>query len=594
MALPQYFLQELKYKNDISEVAASYVNLKRRGKNMIGLCPFHNEKTPSFNIYPENGSFYCFGCNTGGDVITFIMRIENLDYIETIRFLAQRSGLQMPEEGIDDSMSRLRTRILEVNRETARFYHSTLLSEEGKAGLDYLRRRQLEMNTIKRFGLGYSPSGGFRLVNHLKDKGYTQTEMVQANVAGLSRNNNLYDRFKTRVMFPIIDLRGNVVAFGGRILTDEKPKYINTSDTPVYHKSSGLFAMNIAKNNTDRQLILAEGYMDVIALHRAGFTGAVASLGTSLTAEQSRVMARYAEEVVICYDSDEAGQRATARAIPILKSAGLFVKVLTVPGNKDPDEFMRMHGENGPVRFKALLEECGNDIEYKLHRLRGQHNLETAEGRHRYLLAGAEVLSSVDDVLARDIYAGTLSQETEVNKASIMDMANKIAESQKKKKYKQQIKAQNEIPMATSVMNKEKKENTRIANAEEGILSYLFQNQDQIPAIREKLPEEKMITAFNRRLYGLLLGKTIYDGPQGELFLTDFSAELTPDEMSELARILARGSTAPIRKVDAEEYIRVIMGGAGFTSATEIKSASDEDLENYWKLLKKQKTGGNE
>jgi len=594
LALPQYFLQELKYKNDMSEVASSYVNLKRRGKNMIGLCPFHNEKTPSFNIYPENGSFYCFGCNTGGDVITFIMRIENLDYIEAVRFLAQRSGLHLPEEGIDNSMSRLRTRILEVNRETARFYHSMLLSDEGQIGLNYLRRRKLDMHIIKRFGLGYSPSGGFRLVNHLKERGYTPNEMIQANVAGLSRNKNLYDRFKSRVMFPIIDLRGNVVAFGGRILTDEKPKYINTSDTPVYHKSSGLFAMNIAKNNTDRQLILAEGYMDVIALHRAGFTGAVASLGTALTAEQSRVLARYADEVVICYDADEAGQRATARAIPILKSAGLFVKVLTLPGNKDPDEFMDRHGENGPVRFKALLEECGNDIEYKLHRLRGQHNLETADGRHRYLLAAAEVLACVEDILARDIYAGGLSQETDVNKASIMDMADKIAQVQKKKKRQQQVKAQNEIPMAKSVINKEKKENTRIANAEEGIITYLFQNQDQIPYIREKLPEEKMVTAFNRRVYSLLLGKTIHDGPQAELFLTDFSAELTTDEMSELARILARGSTVSVRKVDAEEFIRVIMGGAGFSSPTEIKSASDEDLENYWKVLKKQKTGGNE
>ncbi|MBR4889149.1 MAG: DNA primase, partial [Clostridia bacterium] len=314
MPLPDSFLQELKARSDITDVISGYVTLKRRGRNHVGLCPFHNEKSPSFNIYPENGSFYCFGCGVGGDVITFIRRIENLDYMEAVRFLAQRAGLTVPENSVDDSMAQLRRRVLEVNRETARFFHTTLMSPEGKPGLDYFTRRGLSPATIRHFGLGYAPESRFALVNHLRSKGFTKDEMVQANVAFLSRNGNPVDRFTARAMFPIIDLRGNVVAFGGRILTNEKPKYINTSDTPVYHKSSGLFAMNFAKNENSDTLILAEGYMDVIALHQAGFRTAIASLGTALTGEQARIIARYAKEAVICYDSDEAGQKAASRA----------------------------------------------------------------------------------------------------------------------------------------------------------------------------------------------------------------------------------------------------------------------------------------
>lgn len=590
MALPQYFLQEIKYKNDLSDVAASYLDLKRRGKNLVGLCPFHNEKTPSFNIYPDNGSFYCFGCSTGGDVITFIMKIENLDYMEAVKYLAERGGIQMPEEGHDDSIGKLKTRILEINRETARFFYNTLMSPEGKAGLDYLRRRSLDNSLIKRFGLGYSPGTGFALVNHLKSLGYTDSEMVQANVAGFSKNKKAYDRFKSRVMFPIIDLRGNVVAFGGRILTDEKPKYINTSDTLVYHKSNGLFAMNIAKNNKEGRLILAEGYMDVISLHKAGFTNAIASLGTSLTAEQARVISRYANEVVICYDSDEAGQRATTRAIPILKNAGLYVKVVSVPGNKDPDEFINFYGADGPARFRALIDESGNDIEYKLFKLKQSSNLETSEGRHKFLLDGIKVIADISDRMAREIYAETLSQETGVSRTAIMDEAEKIVRKENNKRYKEKIKSQNEIYAIKSSMNKEKRGNARIANAEEGIISYILANPDKIKAIKEKLPPDKMITEFNRRVYEILLGKTIY----GELTLTELSEDFTSDEMSEIARIIANNNSISVRDEDVEEYIKVVLSRTGFIDKETIKSASASDIEQYMETLRKQKIGGNE
>lgn len=586
MAFPPEFLRELEARNPIEEVASAYVNLKRRGKNLVGLCPFHNEKTGSFNIYPGNNSFYCFGCNKGGDVISFVMGVENLDFPEAVRWLAQRAGMTVPEDGVDDSMSRLRTRILEINRETARFYYKMLSAPEGKPGLDYFRRRGLDNKTIQHFGLGYSPDSGFALVNHLKAKGYTQQEMLQADVARLSKKGYPYDRYRARAMFPILDLRGNVVAFGGRILTDEKPKYINTSDTPVYHKSSGLFAMNFAKDSGSRQLILAEGYMDVIALHRARFTNAIASLGTSLTEEQARIIKRYADEAVICYDSDEAGQRATQRAIPILKNTGLQVRVITVPGGKDPDEFMRNYGEDGPARFKQLLESGGNDVEYRLAGVRKKYDLTTEDGRARYLKEAAEtVLCKLRDRMERDIYAGKLSQETGVGKDSILDTVDRLARRESYQEKKKLVRSQQEVVAVKQAANPEKKRHMRAALAEEGILCYLFLHQDRAEDLQKRLPPEKLITAYNRRLYTVLLGKTIH----GETTLGDLAGELTQEELSELTRILAQRREAPPTRADAEEYLRILQNEGDFADPKKIKEASAEDLQAYLQALRTRK-----
>ena len=586
MAFPPEFLRELEARNPIEDVASAYVNLKRRGKNLVGLCPFHNEKTGSFNIYPGNNSFYCFGCNKGGDVISFVMGVENLDFPEAVRWLAQRAGMTVPEDGVDDSMSRLRTRILEINRETARFYYKMLSAPEGKPGLDYFRRRGLDNKTIQHFGLGYSPDSGFALVNHLKAKGYTQQEMLQADVARLSKKGYPYDRYRARAMFPILDLRGNVVAFGGRILTDEKPKYINTSDTPVYHKSSGLFAMNFAKDSGSRQLILAEGYMDVIALHRAGFTNAIASLGTSLTEEQARIIKRYADEAVICYDSDEAGQRATQRAIPILKNTGLQVRVITVPGGKDPDEFMRNYGEDGPARFKQLLESGGNDVEYRLAGVRKKYDLTTEDGRARYLKEAAEtVLCKLRDRMERDIYAGKLSQETGVGKDSILDTVDRLARRESYQEKKKLVRSQQEVVAVKQAANPEKKRHMRAALAEEGILCYLFLHQDRAEDLQRRLPPEKLITAYNRRLYTVLLGKTIH----GETTLGDLAGELTQEELSELTRILAQRREAPPTRADAEEYLRILQSEGAFADPKKIQEASAEDLQAYLQALRTRK-----
>lgn len=586
MPFPPEFLREVGDRNRIEDIAASYVNLRRRGKNLVGLCPFHNEKTPSFCVYPENNSFYCFGCNKGGDVITFIMGVENLDFSEAVKFLAQRAGLPLPEEGADLSMSRLRTRILEINREAGRFYFGTLSTPEGKPGLDYFRRRGLDGKTIRHFGLGYAPDSGFALVNHLRGKGYTQEELVQSDMVRRSQKGNLYDRYRGRVMFPIFDLRGNVVAFGGRILTNEKPKYINTSDTPVYHKSSGLFAMNFAKDSGSRQLILAEGYMDVIALHRAGFTNAIASLGTALTEEQARVIRRYADEAIICYDSDEAGRRATQRAIPILKKAGLLVRVITVSGNKDPDEFFRSDPKDGPARFKRLIQQSGNDTEYRLSVAREKYDLTTEDGKKRYLQeAVAQVLSLIQDSIELDVYAGKLAEETGVGKESVMASARRAAAIRGKQRKREELKAQQEVVAARTVANPEKKQHMRAALAEEGIIAYLFRNQDKAKLLEERLPPEKCVTPWGRRVYALILGKT----KQGETTLSDLSGELTGEELSELTRVLVERREVPPSWEDVEGYCRIIQEEGNFYDPEKIREASEDDLKRYFEELKSRK-----
>ncbi|MFR6278208.1 MAG: DNA primase [Acutalibacter sp.] len=581
MAFPPEFLREVGERNRIEDVAASYVNLRRRGKNLVGLCPFHNEKTPSFCIYPENNSFFCFGCNKGGDVISFVMGVENLDVAEAVKFLAQRAGMALPEDGADLSMSRLRTRILEINRESGRFYYSVLSTPEGKAGVEYFRRRGLDAKTVRHFGLGYSPESGYALTNHLRKKGYTQEELLQSDMVRLSKNGNLYDRYRGRVMFPIFDLRGNVVAFGGRILTDEKPKYINTSETPVYHKSSGLFAMNFAKDSGTRQLILAEGYMDVIALHRAGFTNAIASLGTALTEEQARVIRRYADEAVICYDSDEAGRRATQRAIPILKNAGLLVRVVTVPGGKDPDEFFRQNPKDGPERFKRLLQQSGNDTEYRLAVTREKYDLSTEDGKKRYLQeAVAQVLGPLQDRIELDLYAGKLSEETGVGKESIMASALRAAQRPAQRSGGPRPAANRGDPHLAN----RKKKHMRAALAEEGILAYLFRHQNKAADLG-RLPPEKWVTPWGRRVYSLVLGKT----KQGEITLSDLAGELTGDELSELTRALAQRREVPPSWEDVEGYCQIIREEGGFSDPEKIKGATEEDLRRYLQELKSRK-----
>lgn len=587
MPFPDSFLQELKLRNDITEIASSYVNLKRHGRNMVGLCPFHGEKTPSFNIYTENGSFYCFGCGAGGDVITFIMKIENLDYVEAVKFLAQRAGMEMPENTYDDSMSKLRMRIYEANREAARFFHSTLISPRGQSGLNYLRGRALSDRTIRHFGLGFADDDWNSLCNHLKNKGFSEYEIYSANLAFKRKNGNgIYDRFVNRVMFPIIDLRGNVIAFGGRIMTDEKPKYLNTSDTPVFKKSENLFSLNNAKSSDTRTLILCEGYMDVIALNQAGFTNAVATLGTALTNEQAVLMKRYADEVIICYDADGAGQKATARAIQILRNAGLPIKILTVPSGKDPDEFIRSKGENGPAAFKLLIDKCGNDVEYRLMKLRENYNLTTTDGKVAFLNDAVKIVASIESPIERDVFASKLCAELEIDKNAFNDQIAKIKRQGRRENIKKETRQiQYELNGQNDKINKEHYKKPRSSSAEEALLVYLINNPDYANSISERVTPDKFSNSLIKRYYEYVLGKI----KSGYEPLTSVASDFNSDEVSYLYKLISTTIPAASTRAAVEEYIKVINEESSKLTSDKLAEMSADDINDYIKRLKQNK-----
>lgn len=587
MPFPDSFLQELKLRSDITEIASSYVNLKRHGRNMVGLCPFHGEKTPSFNIYTENGSFYCFGCGAGGDVITFIMKIENLDYVEAVKFLAQRAGMEMPENTYDDSLSKLRMRIYEANREAARFFHATLLSQRGQSGLNYLRGRALSDRTIRHFGLGFADDDWNSLCNHLKNKGFSEYEIYSANLAFKRKNGNgIYDRFVNRVMFPIIDLRGNVIAFGGRIMTDEKPKYLNTSDTPVFKKSENLFSLNNAKSSGTRTLILCEGYMDVIALNQAGFTNAVATLGTALTNEQAVLMKRYADEVIICYDADGAGQKATARAIDILRNAGLPIKILTVPSGKDPDEFIRSKGENGPAAFKLLIEKCGNDIEYRLMKLKENYNLNTTDGKVAFLNEAVKIVATIESPIERDVFASKLCAELEIDKNAFLEQISKVKRRDRRENIKKETRQiQAELNGQSDKINREHYKKPRSSSAEEALLVYLINNPDYANSISERVTPDKFSNSLIKRYYEYVLSKI----KSGYEPLTSVSSDFNSDEVSYLYKLISTTIPAASTREALEEYINVINEESNKLTSDKLAEMSADDINDYIMKMKQNK-----
>ena len=587
MRLSDDFIQEVKYRSDLSEIAASYMQLKRRGRNMVGLCPFHGEKTPSFNIYTENGSFYCFGCGTGGDVITFIMKIENLDYLEAVKFLAQRAGMTIPEDDYDDSMGRLRTRVYEANREAARFFYQKLNEPEGKAAMEYLKGRALADSTIRHFGLGFAPDARFALGDHLRKKGFTDAEMIAANLVLPSRSGKgVVDRFYNRVMFPIIDVRGNVIAFGGRIMTDQKPKYLNTSDTIVFNKSLNLFSLNNAKNAKSRSLILCEGYMDVISLNQAGFPQAVATLGTALTADQAALMKRYCDEVILCYDADEAGQKATARAIEILRRAGIVVRVLTIPDGKDPDEFLRRHGDKAHEAFHNILTGSGNDVDYRLYRMRARYDMTGTQGKLGYLNEGVKLLCELENPMERDIYASRLADETGVAKPSILEQINRQLRRRSGDRRKEEFKRiQKDLSARDDRMNPQHASHLRAASAEENLIAFLVRNPDKLPKIEKRISEDDFVTDFNRKLY-IYFSQRIKSGKEP---MTMASADFSSDELSKVTRIITGNAQVSATDEAMNEYISIILDERSRLSESDIRSATDTDLADYIRRLKEKK-----
>lgn len=550
MALSDSFLQELKMKTDIEDVISTYVTLKRRGATLVGLCPFHNEKTPSFTVYPATQSFYCFGCGAGGDAITFLKKIENLDYLDAVKTLAQRAGLQMPQEGFDDSLSKRRRRILEMNREAARFYHSVLLSPEGKVGYDYFIGRALSAATINHFGLGFAPNQWDALLKHMRAKGYQPAELVDAGLARKGQK-GYYDNFRNRVMTPIIDVRGNVIAFGGRVLDDSKPKYINTGDTLVYKKTNELFALNFAKDSKEDALILCEGYMDVIAMHQAGFTNAVAGCGTALTTEQVRLISRYAKEVILTYDADEAGQKALQKAMTLFDQTDVKVRIPALVGGKDPDEIIRTYGRD---KFKGMLEGASNETEFRLLALRRQYNLATTQGKIDFIGGALQILATLPPV-EQDLYVSRLSEELGVErqnmKVQLQDLVARQGNRREKREFNR-IVQENMRKTARETMATDA--SLRKLRAEDRLISLLLRYPDCSRLCKDFDPQW-LTPGFAQRVFTLILQR-LENGDGTELM--DLRDRLTDDEMGRLSGIIARGGESADAKQEFSDCLQII------------------------------------
>lgn len=550
MALSDSFLQELKLKTDIEDVISTYVTLKRRGATLVGLCPFHNEKTPSFTVYPATQSFYCFGCGAGGDAITFLKKIENLDYLDAVKTLAQRAGLQMPQEGFDDSLSKRRRRILEMNREAARFYHSVLLSPEGKVGYDYYIGRALSAATINHFGLGFAPNQWDALLKYMRAKGYQPAELVDAGLARKGQK-GYYDNFRNRVMTPIIDVRGNVIAFGGRVLDDSKPKYINTGDTLVYKKTNELFALNFAKGSKEDALILCEGYMDVIAMHQAGFTNAVAGCGTALTTEQVRLISRYAKEVILTYDADEAGQKALQKAMTLFDQTDVKVRIPALVGGKDPDEIIRTYGRD---KFKGMLEGASNETEFRLLALRRQYNLATTQGKIDFIGGALQILATLPPV-EQDLYVSRLSEELGVErqnmKVQLQDLVARQGNRREKREFNR-IVQENMRKTARETMATDA--SLRKLRAEDRLISLLLRYPDCSRLCKDFDPQW-LTPGFAQRVFTLILQR-LENGDGTELM--DLRDRLTDDEMGRLSGIIARGGESADAKQEFSDCLQII------------------------------------
>ena len=532
MAIPSAFLDELVARSDIVDVVSDYVALTPKGGSYWGLCPFHGEKTASFHVLPDRQLYHCFGCGKGGGVISFVMELENLPYVDAVRLLAKRAGMEFPERDMDESSRRKRARLLALNKEAARYFHSQLHSPVGREGLDYLRRRGLSKGIMTRFGLGFAPESWDSLIKAMAQKGFDKRDLLDAGLAVSNQKGSIYDRFRNRVMFPIIDLRGDVIGFGGRVLGDATPKYLNSPDSPVFNKSRNLFALNLAKTTKQGRIVLTEGYMDTISLYQAGFDCAVASLGTALTADHAKLLSRFTKEVVICYDSDTAGVQAANRAIPLLEKTGLKVRVLRVTGAKDPDEFIRKFG---PDAFSRLLDQSENYVEYNLRQIQSKYDLSDPVQKTEFAREAAGMLAGLDSPVEREVYAGQVADLTGIGKPALLQEVSRARNSKywaaKKKQTRRDMTPVTQVQPRARQM---RYENTRSARAEEGILRLLMLDGG---LIRETagLEPEHFSSQYLGKIYAVLR-RRLLEGRAIQLGMLE--GELEREEIELLAEIL--------------------------------------------------------
>ena len=584
--IPHEYIEELTRRTDIVELVGSYVQLKRKGRLYGGLCPFHSEKSPSFYVYPDTQSFYCFGCGAGGDAITFAKKINSIDYPEAVKMLAARAGMPEPQE--DDKTGRMRSRILSMNKEAARFFHACLNStvEEARQARAYWRRRGLDDKTIVRFGLGYAPNDGQALYQLLRDKGYNQQELDASGLFKRSPSGRIYCLFWKRVMTPIFDLRGNIIAFGGRVLDDSKPKYVNSPETLVYHKSETVFALQIAKRSASRRFVLCEGYMDVISMQQAGIDTAVCACGTALTPDQVRLISEYADEVILSYDSDEAGQKATLRSLELFRNSPVKVGVLQIPGAKDPDEYIKKYGAE---RFQALLDGVGNALDFRLGRLKDQYDLAQDAQRLEYVKEAVDLLAQRSSPTEQEVYAGRLAEETNISKAAIMTQlgtAVKKAGSKRRREHDRQVLRSGEMDQIKVSYTAGGSQALGIVSAQQRLLAAILREPQYLDLVKDQLTADRFIQPQQKELYQAMVDCR----QQGvDISLATLRAFVSEEALNELSHLAAQYSDVNCTPDDIRLYLDRI--ARGMPVASKAASMTNEELSSYFQSMREKKQG---
>ena len=580
MAFPASFIDELVARNPIEDVVGQYVSLRRAGANMFGLCPFHGEKTASFSVAPDKGIYYCFGCHKGGGVINFQMEVEGLSYPDAVRALAKRAGMTVPEDEQYQSRYQQQERLWALHKEAARFFHSQLYAPVGKPALDYALGRGMSKSILTTFGVGYAPDGWDNLVRAMKAKGYTDQELIDSGLVTQSQKDKtkIFDRFRDRLMFPIIDVRGNVIGFGGRIIKqdDTAAKYLNSPETLIFNKRKNLFGLNLAKKSKEGYLILVEGNIDVVALHQYGFDNAIASLGTSLTEEQATLLTRYADQIVLIYDGDKAGQNATQRAIPILEKAGLQVKVLQIKDAKDPDEFLKKFGAD---KFKLLLEDSSNRVEYQLNAIARKYDLTVDDEKVKFLQESADLIATLGSAVQREVYGGRVAEKAKISPEAMKLEIERAWKRRTAKEKKQQEKinlspAQNLQPKSRTI----RYDNMKSAMAEESVIALALRE----PALLQRtgnLKPEIFSSSLLGRVYDQLQ-KRYTQGLEVSLAVLE---DLSPEEMSHMVGILQR-QEGPVNEQAFADCVATICAEHQASSVT-----SEDDLLAFRSRLKERK-----
>ncbi len=584
--IPQEYIQEVVRRNDIEEVVGQYVQLRRRGRTLSGLCPFHNEKTPSFVVYPDTQSFYCFGCGAAGDVISFVRKYNNLGYVESVKQLAARVGMPLPQE--EDREARARQRLLEINRSAARYFYEQLNArtpEAAQARRYWKEKRGLSDAAIRRFGLGYAPEDFGGLLHYLRRRGFSEAELEHSGLVKRSAKGNLYDIFRHRVMVPIIDVRGSIIAFGGRVLDNSKPKYINSPETVLYHKSRTLFALNIAKKSPHKRYILCEGYMDVISMHEAGFDTAVCACGTALTAEQVKLLSEYADEVVLSYDSDEAGQKATERSLALFANSPVKVSVLSYQGAKDPDEFIKRYGRE---RFEMLLNGTANPTEFQLKKARSRYDLRSDDGRLNYIRDAIDILTSRGVTpTARDVYAGRLAEETGVSKQAVLSQMQGALRAAERRNHRREQKdlAQQGIAADIRVPYTQGGEAALgAASAGRQLVAALLQDPEQIPYVRQRLALDTLLLPEIQQAVQAIYRCADEKQPVN---LTSLQQMLDEKAFQQAAYAQAQNHGQPLTRQDIDMYLERLQNAKPISER--VAGTSDDQFLDFFANVKKEK-----